>query len=33
MSLSTKLKQKQLSADAPALVIACGLALRGVQYD
>lgn len=33
MSLSSKLKQKQLSADAPALVIACGLALRGVQHD
>lgn len=33
MSLSPKLKQNQLSADAPALVIACGLALRGVQND
>jgi type IV pilus assembly protein PilM len=33
MSLSNKLKQKQLSADAPALVIACGLALRGVNND
>ena len=28
MSLSTRFKQQQLSADAPALMIACGLAMR-----
>lgn len=31
MSLSTRIKQQQLSADAPSLMIACGLALRGVM--
>jgi type IV pilus assembly protein PilM len=31
MSLSSKIKQQQLSIDAPALMIACGLAMRGVD--
>jgi type IV pilus assembly protein PilM len=28
MSLSSRIKQRQLQADAPALMIACGLAMR-----
>lgn len=31
MSISSKIKQQQLLADAPALMIACGLAMRGVD--
>ncbi len=31
MSLSSKIKQQQVSIDAPALMIACGLAMRGVD--
>ncbi|MES2499853.1 MAG: pilus assembly protein PilM [Pseudomonadota bacterium] len=31
MSLATKVKQQQASIDAPALLIACGLAMRGVN--
>jgi type IV pilus assembly protein PilM len=31
MSLGSKVKQSQASIDAPALMIACGLALRGVD--
>jgi type IV pilus assembly protein PilM len=30
MSLGSKLKQQQVAIDAPALLIACGLAMRGV---
>ncbi|MFW5431876.1 MAG: pilus assembly protein PilM [Methylophilaceae bacterium] len=30
MSLSSKVKQQQLAIDAPALMVACGLAMRGV---
>jgi type IV pilus assembly protein PilM len=30
MSVGTKIKQQQINIDAPALVIACGLAMRGV---
>jgi type IV pilus assembly protein PilM len=28
MSLSSKIRPKNLTADAPALLVACGLALR-----
>jgi type IV pilus assembly protein PilM len=28
MSLSSKIRPKNLAADAPALLVACGLALR-----
>jgi type IV pilus assembly protein PilM len=28
MSLSTRVKAKQLAADAPAMMVACGLAMR-----
>lgn len=31
MTLSTKVKQQQVAQDAPALMVACGLALRGVD--
>lgn len=31
MSLSSKVKQQQATTDAPALIIACGLAMRGVD--
>lgn len=31
MSLATKVKQQQAAIDAPALLIACGLAMRGVN--
>lgn len=31
MAISTRLKQQQAVADAPALLIACGLAMRGVS--
>lgn len=31
MSLSSKIKQQQVLIDAPALMIACGLAMRGVD--
>jgi type IV pilus assembly protein PilM len=31
MSLSPKLKPQSLALDAPSLMIACGLALRGVK--
>jgi type IV pilus assembly protein PilM len=31
MSLATKVKQQQATIDAPALLIACGLAMRGVH--
>lgn len=31
MAISTRLKQQQAAADAPALLIACGLAMRGVS--
>ena len=31
MSLGTRVKQQQLAIDAPALLIACGLAMRGVD--
>ena len=31
MSLATKVKQQQATIDAPALLIACGLAMRGVN--
>ena len=31
MAISTRLKQQQATADAPALLIACGLAMRGVS--
>jgi type IV pilus assembly protein PilM len=31
MSLSSKIKQQQVLIDAPALMIACGLAMRGVS--
>ena len=31
MSVGTKVKQQQANIDAPALVIACGLAMRGVD--
>lgn len=31
MSFASKIKQSQLHVDAPALMIACGLALRGVN--
>jgi len=31
MSLGGKVKQQQLAADAPALMVACGLAMRGVE--
>lgn len=31
MSLATKIKQQQAAIDAPALLIACGLAMRGVN--
>lgn len=31
MSLVNKIKASQLETDAPALMIACGLALRGVE--
>ena len=31
MSLGTRVKQHQLAIDAPALLIACGLAMRGVD--
>ena len=31
MSVSTKVKQQQANIDAPALIIACGLAMRGVD--
>jgi type IV pilus assembly protein PilM len=31
MSLNSKIKQQQVSIDAPALMIACGLAMRGVD--
>ncbi|HSI24348.1 MAG TPA: pilus assembly protein PilM [Methylotenera sp.] len=31
MSVGTKVKQQQVNIDAPALIIACGLAMRGVD--
>ncbi|HAE99845.1 MAG TPA: pilus assembly protein PilM, partial [Methylophilaceae bacterium] len=31
MSIGTRVKQQQLAIDAPALLIACGLAMRGVD--
>ena len=31
MSFSSRIKQQQVAADAPALMIACGLAMRGVE--
>jgi type IV pilus assembly protein PilM len=31
MSLSSRVKQQQATTDAPALIIACGLAMRGVD--
>ncbi len=31
MSIGTKVKQQQVNIDAPALIIACGLAMRGVD--
>jgi type IV pilus assembly protein PilM len=31
MAISTRLKQQQAATDAPALLIACGLAMRGVS--
>ena len=31
MSFSSRIKQQQVAADAPALLIACGLAMRGVE--
>jgi type IV pilus assembly protein PilM len=31
MSLGSKVKQQQVAIDAPALIIACGLAMRGVD--
>lgn len=31
MSVATKVKQQQAAIDAPALIIACGLAMRGVN--
>ena len=31
MSINTKLKQQQATIDAPALLIACGLAMRGLE--
>lgn len=31
MAINPKIKQQQLAADAPALMIACGLAMRGVD--
>ena len=31
MSLGARVKQQQLAIDAPALLIACGLAMRGVD--
>jgi type IV pilus assembly protein PilM len=31
MSVGTKVKQQQANIDAPALIIACGLAMRGVD--
>jgi type IV pilus assembly protein PilM len=31
MSLSSNLKQQQIAIDAPALMVACGLAMRGVD--
>jgi len=34
MSLGPKVKQQQVAIDAPALIVACGLAMRGVDlYD
>jgi type IV pilus assembly protein PilM len=30
MTINTRLKQQQVATDAPALLIACGLAMRGV---
>lgn len=30
MAISTRLKQQQVATDAPALLIACGLAMRGI---
>jgi type IV pilus assembly protein PilM len=31
MSLGSKVKQQQVAIDAPALIVACGLAMRGVD--
>jgi type IV pilus assembly protein PilM len=31
MSLGSRIKQQQAAIDAPALIIACGLAMRGVD--
>jgi len=31
MSLGSKVKQQQIAQDAPALMVACGLAMRGVD--
>jgi type IV pilus assembly protein PilM len=31
MSFGSRVKQQQLAIDAPALIIACGLAMRGVD--
>ena len=31
MSLGSKIKQQQIAIDAPALIVACGLAMRGVD--
>ena len=31
MSLGSKVKQQQIAIDAPALIVACGLAMRGVD--
>jgi type IV pilus assembly protein PilM len=31
MAINSKLKQQQVATDAPALLIACGLAMRGLD--
>ncbi|MGB2833800.1 MAG: pilus assembly protein PilM, partial [Methylotenera sp.] len=33
MTISPKLKQQQAVTDAPALLIACGLAMRGLEMQ